>query len=190
MVKVHRMYRHSWRHPSKEITDEDEETQAYAVLANCFGFSAAYIKKVLESHFAPSDNAGPERAASTVQEKPAEDAPRKWTVQEIRAYLSTRPEATRRYDDDEKIAGIPPEIDALDWYQAWAKIKKGEMPAQGQTKKKEVTKEYYAEMVYEIYKSSGYSIEDSVGVTYTPRGQEIMRYLAKTTRFEQDAMNG
>jgi hypothetical protein len=67
----------------------EEEAHAYEVLAKRFGFSADYIKSVLEEHFfAPSD-AGREQVNVTSSVRPSKEVmTRKWTLEEIQRVLA------------------------------------------------------------------------------------------------------
>lgn len=195
MVKVHRMHRHNWWRSSKEITtrDCDEEKQTYEVLARRFGFSAEYIQGVLEQYFESPSEAG-HRSEDTQPDASQGGQERatscQWTMQELRNLLYRREVRTLQHDDE--IPGIPAGVDALDWYRAREKVKKGDQPPEKRMKKEETEDRYYKDVLFQIYRSSGYGIEDSVHVAYTPHGREIMRYLAKTARgeAEQDAVNG
>ncbi len=72
------------------ITPE-EERRAYEVLAQRFGFSAAYIKAILKAHFETPSEAGNEHMQNGTQahEKAETDTLDAWDLEDIRHFLAS-----------------------------------------------------------------------------------------------------
>ncbi len=70
------------------ITPE-EERRAYEVLAQRFGFSAAYIKAILKAHFETPSEAGNEHMQNGTQahEKAETDTLDAWDLEDIRHFI-------------------------------------------------------------------------------------------------------
>lgn len=192
MAKVHRAYRHvwnknSWWHPARAITRQDFRDMY--ILSEHLGLD----EEVIAEHFGCSVERVQKAVALRGQEEEKQQAILRITMGDVKKVLreidvlrevgEIRRSLAEPRRDQEEVLGIPAGVDALDWYRAWEKLKKGEKPPEKQTSQTaEEKREYYRDLVIDLYRRAGYSIGESCDKAYSSQGDDLIRYLADDKR--------
>jgi hypothetical protein len=118
------------------------------------------------------------------------------TQQALPSEQNTRHQSQRRLEQsrarrEREHLGIPAGVeDALDWYEAYAKLADLRNPDKQVPLTKDGKEDYYRDLVFDLYRASGYSIDDSVKMAYSPQGDELRRYLSDDKRHSLNRNRG
>jgi len=180
MPKVHRAFRHSWwkkRYPFAGMTYSEwwEKMERNADLSiNKERFTLPFLRY---------DGDG------IILQVP-------WTQQTAPSEQHTQQQYQHRARRERERMGIAGGVeDALDWYYAYLKLADMRNPDKQVPLTKDGKEDHYRDFVIALYRTSGYSIDDSVGMAYSPQGDELMRYLSDDKRHplnrnRKDEMDG
>lgn len=79
--------------------------------------------------------------------------------------------------------GVPGYVeDVLEWYYAYLKLADVRSPDKQVSLTKDGKDDYYRDVIIDLYRKSGYSIDDSVRIAYSEQGDELRRYLSDDKR--------
>lgn len=170
MVKVHRRYRYTWwqqNYPFAGMT--------YAEWCEWENKCRPVNQERYTLHFLRYDGDGIPLQAPFAQQAPPSE-------QNTRQQAQRRLEQSRARREQEHI-GIPGGIeDALEWYYSYLKLAEMRTPEKQAPLPKEEKQDFYRDMIIDLYRTSGYSIGDSVEIAYSKQGDELRRYLSDDKR--------
>lgn len=172
MPKAHRAYRHTWwkkRYPFADptSTERNKKTLVSVPVDKEERYVLPFIRYCGEG---------------TILQVPApEQAP--LPEQNTAGQYQRRLEQNRVRREREHL-GIPGGVDdALSWLYAYLKLADERNPEKPQAPlAKDEKNDYYRDLAIDLYRASGYSIEDSVRRAYSPQGDDLIRYLADDKR--------